>query len=208
MKSAEQQLYRKAYNLSLFTIFYNILEGIISMSLGYSDETLSLFGFGADSFIEVMSGLGITIMLLRIKRNQEASVIPFEKSALRITGTAFYLLSAGLFAGIIFNLIRHHKPETTFWGIIISLVSIAVMYWLMSAKRNTGIKLNSQPIISDAGCTRICIYMSVVLLLSSLVYELTGFAYADSIGAAGLIYFSIAEGREAFEKIENMNNVT
>ena len=74
------------------------------MSLGYSDETLSLFGFGADSFIEVMSGIGITIMLLRIKRNQDASVIPFEKAALRITGTAFYLLSAGLFAGIIFNL--------------------------------------------------------------------------------------------------------
>jgi divalent metal cation (Fe/Co/Zn/Cd) transporter len=208
MMSEEQKLYKQAYRLSLFTIFYNILEGIISMSLGYSDETLSLFGFGADSFIEVMSGIGITIMLLRIKRNQDSSVIPFEKTALRITGTAFYLLSAGLFAGIILNLISHHKPETTFWGIIISLVSIAVMYWLMSAKRSTGIKLNSQPIISDASCTKICIYMSVVLLASSLVYELTGFAYADSIGAAGLIYFSISEGREAFEKIENMSNVT
>jgi divalent metal cation (Fe/Co/Zn/Cd) transporter len=206
--STKQQLYKQAYYLSLFTIFYNILEGLISMALGYSDETLSLFGFGADSFIEVMSGLGITIMLLRIKRNKESSVIPFEKTALRITGTAFYMLSTGLFAGIIFNLIRHHKPETTFWGIIISLVSIAVMFWLMSAKRSTGIKLNSQPIISDASCTKICIYMSVVLLLSSLVYELTGFAYADSIGAAGLVYFSISEGKEAFEKIQNMSNVT
>jgi hypothetical protein len=42
--------------------------------------------------------------------------------------------------------------------------------------------------------------MSIVLLLSSLVYELTGFAYADAIGAAGLVYFSLSEGREAFEK--------
>jgi hypothetical protein len=42
--------------------------------------------------------------------------------------------------------------------------------------------------------------MSVVLLASSLIYELTGFAYVDSIGAAGLIYFSISEGKEAFEK--------
>ena len=206
--STEQHLYRQAYRLSLFTIFYNILEGIISMSLGYSDETLSLFGFGADSFIEVISGIGIAVMLVRIKRNQDSSVILFEKTALRVTGTAFYLLSAGLFAGIILNLISHHKPETTFWGIIISLISIGVMYWLMRAKRITGIKLNSQPLISDASCTKICIYMSVVLLVSSLVYEITGFAYADSIGAAGLIYFSISEGREAFEKIENMSNVT
>ena len=203
----EQQLYKQAYNLSLFTIFYNILEGIISMSLGYSDETLSLFGFGADSFIEVLSGLGIAVMLLRIKRNQESSSIMFEKTALKITGTSFYLLSAGLFAGIVLNLISHHKPETTLWGIVISLVSIAVMYWLMEAKRSTGKRLNSLPIIADASCTKICIYMSVVLLASSLVYEITGFAYADSIGAAGLIYFSITEGREAFEKIEFMNKV-
>jgi hypothetical protein len=42
--------------------------------------------------------------------------------------------------------------------------------------------------------------MSLVLLISSLVYELTGFAYADVIGAAGLIYFSISESKEAFDK--------
>ena len=59
MVNIEQQLYRKAFLLSLFTIFYNLFEGIISMIFGYSDETLALFGFGADSFIEVMSGVGI-----------------------------------------------------------------------------------------------------------------------------------------------------
>ncbi len=42
--------------------------------------------------------------------------------------------------------------------------------------------------------------MSLVLLASSLIYQVTGFAYADAIGALGLIYFSISEGREAFEK--------
>jgi len=41
------------------------------MVLGYADETLSLFGFGADSFIEVMSGIGIAIMILRIKQNPD-----------------------------------------------------------------------------------------------------------------------------------------
>jgi divalent metal cation (Fe/Co/Zn/Cd) transporter len=198
----ETRLYNKAYQLSLFTIFYNILEGIVSMVLGYADETLSLFGFGADSFIEVISGIGIAIMILRIRKNPDSPKNKFEINALKITGTAFYLLSAGLFAGIILNLINHHKPETTFWGVIISLVSIAVMLWLMNAKKNVGRKLHSEPIISDANCTRICVYMSVVLLVSSLVYELTGFAYADAIGAAGLIYFSISEGKEAFEKVK------
>jgi len=198
----EIRLYNRAYQLSLFTIFYNIIEGVVSMVLGYADETLSLFGFGADSFIEVISGIGITIMILRIRKNPDSPKNKFEISALKITGTAFYLLSAGLFAGIIINLINNHRPETTFWGVIISLVSIAVMVWLMNAKKKVGRKLQSEPIIADANCTRICVYMSLVLLVSSLVYELTGFAYADAIGAAGLIYFSVSEGKEAFEKVK------
>jgi divalent metal cation (Fe/Co/Zn/Cd) transporter len=74
------------------------------------------------------------------------------------------------------------------------------MFWLFRAKTNVGKKLNSAPIIADANCTKVCIYMSVVLLVSSLVYELTGFRYADLLGSAGLIWFSISEGREAIEK--------
>ena len=202
MINSEQKFYRQAYWLSLFTIFYNIIEGIVSMVLGYEDETLSLFGFGADSFIEVLSGVGIAIMILRIKQNPDSPKSKFEITALKITGTAFYLLSAGLLAGIILNLISHHKPETTLWGVIIALVSIAVMFWLMTAKKGIGKKLHSEPIIADANCTKICIYMSIVLLVSSLVYEFTGFAYADAIGAAGLIYLSVNEGKEAFEKIK------
>jgi len=200
METGDIMLYKQAYRLSLFTIFYNIIEGIVSMFLGYEDETLTLFGFGVDSFIEVLSGFGIAIMIIRIRKNPGSPKSIFEIKALKITGSSFYLLSAGLVSGIIFNIFNHHKPETTIWGVIISLVSIAVMIWLLNAKKRIGIKLNSDPVIADANCTRVCIYMSVVLLLSSLVYELTGFVYADTIGAAGLIYFSVSEGREAFER--------
>jgi divalent metal cation (Fe/Co/Zn/Cd) transporter len=170
------------------------------MILGYADETLTLFGFGVDSFIEVLSGIGIAVMILNIRKNPDSSKSKFEITALKITGSAFYLLSAGLSAGIIINIINNHKPETTLWGIVISLISILVMVWLMNAKRNVGRKLKSDPIISDSNCTRVCVYMSLVLLFSSLIYELTGFAFADLIGAAGLIYFSLKEGREAFDK--------
>lgn len=200
MKKKENNLFKSAYYLSLFTIAYNVVEGIVSMLLGYQDETLVLFGFGVDSFIEVISGIGIAIMILRIRKNPTSSKSKFEVTALRITGTAFYLLSAGLVIGIILNLITDNKPETTLWGIIISLVSILVMIWLVIAKKSIGKKLKSEPIIADANCTKICVYMSLVLLVSSMIYELTGFKYADVIGAAGLVYFSVTEGMEAFEK--------
>ena len=200
MNDSEQKYYRQAYLLSLFTIFYNIAEGLVSMVLGYEDETLSLFGFGADSFIEVISGIGIATMVLRIRHNPGSPKSKFEITALKGTGSAFYLLAAGLFVSIILNILNHHKPETTIWGVVISSLSIAVMIWLMMAKRNVGRKLHSDSIIADANCTKICIYMSLVLLASSLIYELTGFTYIDVIGAAGLLYLSFYEGKESFEK--------
>jgi len=196
----ENKLYNRAYQLSLFTIIYNVLEGIVSMVMGYKDETLTLFGFGGDSFIEVMSGIGIAVMILRIKQNSVSPKSSFEIKALKITGTAFYLLSAGLLVGIISNLINHQKPQTTLWGVIISAVSIIVMIWLMNAKKTVGKQLNSDAIVADSNCTKVCVYMSIVLLVSSLIYEFTGFEYADMIGTTGLIYFSITEGKEAFDK--------
>ena len=200
METKENKLYKQAYILSLFTIFYNLIEGVVSMILGYQDEALTLFGFGVDSFIEVMSGIGIAVMILRIKQNHNSSKSSLEIKALKITGTAFYLLSTGLLAGIVVSIINHQKPETTFWGVVISLISIAVMVWLMNAKKKIGKQLNSEPIIADANCTKVCVYMSIILLASSLIYELTSFPYADVIGSVGLIYFSISEGKEAFEK--------
>jgi divalent metal cation (Fe/Co/Zn/Cd) transporter len=198
------KLYNQVLFLSIFTIGYNILEGLVSMFFGYQDETLSLFGFGIDSFIEVISGVGILQMVLRIRRNPENPVNNSEITALKITGYSFYGLSLGLLAGAIVSVIQHHKPVTTFWGIIIALASIVVMLWLYISKYRAGKKLGSEPVIADANCTKVCIYMSLVLLAASLIYEFTGFAYADVIGAAGLIWFSVSEGHEALEKAEEM----
>ena len=192
--------------LALFTIIYNFFEGLISIFFGISDEALTLFGFGADSFIEVMSGVGILAMVIRIRNSPDIPRSHFEKTALRITGTSFYLLIVGLAGTALYNLISGHKPETTLPGLIISIISIAVMWLLVMGKRNVGRALNSQPILSDANCTMACIYMSVILLVSSLIYELTGFGFVDSIGALGLIYLSYNEGKEAFEKASGMED--
>lgn len=193
-------LYQAALWLAVFTISYNFLEGVISTYLGFEDESLSLFGFGADSFIEVISGFGIMHMVLRIQKNSNITRDSFERTALKITGFAFYTLVAALTLTSIYNIWTGHKPEATFWGVIISLVSIAVMWALVYAKVNIGTRLSSEAIIADAGCTKVCIYMSVILLLASALYELTHMPYIDSIGTLGIAYFAFKEGKECYEK--------
>lgn len=201
--SENKRLYKIAFGLALFTIFYNIIEGLISTYFGFQDESLALFGFGADSFIEVISGLGIAQMIIRIQRQPDSNRNDFERTALRITGFSFYALVAGLVVSSIYNIWTGQKPETTFWGIIISAISILVMLILVVAKRKVGKKLNSEPILADAECTMVCVYMSVVLLISSGIYEFAHIPYIDSVGALGLAYFAFKEGKECFEKAKN-----
>jgi divalent metal cation (Fe/Co/Zn/Cd) transporter len=197
---SEKKYFRIAFLLSLFTIAANIVEGLVSMAIGAQDETLALFGFGADSFIEVISAAGIAQMILRIRRNPSAPRSRFEVSALRITGAVFYLLAAGLVLGAAINLAAARAPESTLWGVVISLISISVMTGLVAAKRYVGRRLSSAPILADANCTLVCIYMSIVLLASSGLFALTGLGFLDSLGALGLAWFSFREGRESFEK--------
>ena len=199
-QTSVNKYWKYALWLALFTIIYNFAEGFISIYFGNQDETLTLFGFGIDSFIEVLSGIGILAMVLRIRQNTDAPRSQFERTALRITGSSFYLLAAGLGITALYNLFTAHKPATTLPGLIISLISIAVMWMLVLGKRKVGRTLGSSSILADANCTMVCIYMSIVLLASILIYQLTGFGLVDSLGALGLIYFSVREGKEAFEK--------
>lgn len=198
-----KRLFKIAFGFALFTIIYNLAEGVISTTLGIQDESLALFGFGSDSFIEVISGLGIAHMIVRIQRQPESNRDNFERTALRITGFAFYALVIGLTITSLYNIWTGHNPVTTFWGIVISTISILVMWMLVVGKRKVGRKLNSAPILADANCTLVCVYMSIILLISSGIYELTSIPYIDSVGTLGLAFFAFREGKECFEKANN-----
>lgn len=198
-----QSKLKYAFLLSLITIFYNIAEGIISVYFGASDDALALLGFGVDSFVEVVSGIGIAHMILRMKYSKVETRDTFEKTALRITGTAFYLLTFGLIVGSVLNIINDVKPGSTLPGIIIAGISILTMYWLMTSKLKVGKTLNSDAIIADANCTKTCFYLSFILLAASGLYELFNIAYFDILGSLGIAYFAFKEGKEAFEKVKS-----
>ncbi len=198
--------YKLAFGFAVFTIVFNIIEGAFSTYFGYSDESLALFGFGVDSFIEVISGIGIAHLVWRVQQSPESRRDGFERTALKITGVAFYILVAGLSATAAYNVWSGSKPTTTFWGVVVSVVSIVVMLGLIAGKTRAGTKLDSEAILADAECTKVCVYMSVVLLASSLIYELTSFAYIDIAGTLGIAFLAFREGRECFEKAESDNH--
>lgn len=197
----EKNLFFKwATALALITIFYNLIEGLVSIFFGFEDGTVSLLGFGIDSFVEVISGIGIWHMIRRMRANSDASADLFERTALIVTGTAFYLLTGGLIITSLINFYKGNKPTTTLWGIIVAAISILTMWMLIHYKVKVGRRFSSDALLADAACTKTCLYLSVILLVASVGYEATGIGLLDSLGAVGIAVFSFKEGRESFEK--------
>jgi len=194
------KLYSFASALALITIAYNIVEGVVSVFFGLEDGSMALFGFGVDSFVEVISGIGIWHMVRRIRNNGNENPDQFEQTALRITGAGFYVLTIGLTITAAVDLYQGHKPETTFWGIVISIISIATMWLLIHYKVKVGKQLNSEAILSDAACTRACLQLSIVLLIASIGYELTHIGGIDAVGTFVIAGLCFREGKEAFGK--------
>ncbi len=190
--------------MAVITIAYNIVEGIVSIWFGAEDRTLSLFGFGVDSFVEVISGIGIWHMVRRIRSDGEESRDAFERRALLITGCGFFILTAGLFFSAGLSIYGHHRPDSTVWGIIVSLVSIACMWLLIHLKTKVGVALNSPAILADAACSKVCLQLSLVLLAASAGYELTGIGGFDAVGAILIAYFAFKEGKEALRKARGL----
>lgn len=51
-----KRLHKYALYLSVFTVFYDFLEGVVSVVLGSFSGSVALVGFGLDSFVESLSG--------------------------------------------------------------------------------------------------------------------------------------------------------
>ncbi|HXX58852.1 MAG TPA: cation transporter [Thermodesulfovibrionales bacterium] len=198
--TGKASFYRWATALALITIFYNLVEGLVSVFFGIEDRTVALFGFGMDSFVEVISGAGIWHMIRRMRRNSSEDQGRFEGTALRITGTAFYILTIGLVFTALADIYKGRRPATTLWGIVVAAVSIVTMWMLIHYKVKIGKRFSSRALLADAACTKTCLYLSIVLLIASFGYEATGLGLMDSLGAIGIAIFSFQEGREAFRK--------
>ena len=78
------------------------------------------------------------------------------------------------------------------------------MWLLISKKMKIGRALSSPAILADAACSKACLYLSLVLMVASIGYELTGIGSLDAIGALVIAFLSWKEGREAFSKAKGL----
>ncbi|HJW09621.1 MAG TPA: cation transporter [Holophagaceae bacterium] len=188
---------RYAVGLAVFTVAYNLVEGLVSMGFGWAGDSVALFGFGADSFIEVGSAL---LILWRLRVEAEgcaASLLQRERRAAKGIGLLLLALAAGAAGGALLQLAGHRHPETTLPGLLVALLSLSFMYFLWREKRKAARALDSRALEADAACSFACMQLSGVLFTGSLVYLLLPrLWWADAAAALLLSAFIAKEGWE------------
>lgn len=190
-----QQVAVRGRRLEYFTIVWNLLEGLVAVIAGVFAGSISLVGFGIDSFIEVSSG---TALLWRLSvdadsENRERN----ERLSLRIVGLCFLALAAYVTAESVSDLAKKKAPEHSIPGIVLACASLVVMPLLSKAKKRVAVELGSRAMNADAKQTDFCFYLSAILLGGLVLNVTLGCWWADPISALIMVPIFLREGLQS-----------
>ncbi len=194
----EVALTRRGLRLARFTIGYNVVEGVVSISAGVAAGLVSLVGFGIDSGIESISAVLVAMRLSARLRHGTVDETK-ERRALRLVAITFFLLAGYVLVQGIRGLVLGEVPDASPVGIAVLVASLVVMPLLAVAKRRVGLALGGDPLIlADAAETRVCVLLSVSTLAGLVLFQLTGAAWLDPVAGFVIAAFAIHEGIEAW----------
>jgi cation diffusion facilitator family transporter len=187
---------RRGRRLEYLTIGWNSLEAVASVAAGLLAGSVALVGFGADSLIEVSSGV-VLLWRLHAGERDEARRERVERCALRLVGACFLALAAYVLYEAVSSLVRREPPEASAVGLLIAALSLVVMPLLARAKRRVAARIKSRALAADSRQTDLCAYLSAVLLGGLALNALFGWWWADPVAALVMVPIIAREGFEA-----------
>ena len=183
LAATRKTLAERGKRLEYFTIAWNSLEGLVAVIAGAIAGSISLVGFGIDSFIEVTSGA--TLLWRMSVDADEESRERNERLSIRIVGVCFLALAVYVAYEGVSDLISRRAPQHSIPGIVLACVSLIVMPILSRAKKRVAKELDSAAMRADAKQTDFCVYLSAILLVGLLLNAALGWWWADPV--AGLV---------------------
>jgi divalent metal cation (Fe/Co/Zn/Cd) transporter len=110
-----------------------------------------------------------------------------EKRALYVVAITFFLLAVYITWEAVKLLSSREQPLTSPVGIILAVLSLAVMPTLAFAKQRVGKEMGSRALVADSKETWVCSYLSLTLLLGVGAYAVVGWWWADPVGALAML---------------------
>ena len=192
-----EELHRRGVRLEWFTVAWNVVEGVVAIGSGLLTGSVSLIGFGADSFIEVISAVALLWRLRKAGPNASAEERgEAERRALYLVAATFFLLAAYIAYEAGGALLAGEGPEDSTVGLVLSVVSLLVMPALAYGKQRTGREMGSEALKADAAETWVCSYLSLALLAGVGLNAAFGWWWADPVGALAMLPVIVWQGFE------------
>jgi divalent metal cation (Fe/Co/Zn/Cd) transporter len=192
---ARAMLASRGRRLEYLSVGWNLAEGIVAIAAGTVAGSISLVGFGADSFIEVASAL---VLVWRLAADHDVARREMrERLALRAIGVAFLALAAYVLVEAARDLAGAAAPEASPAGIALALLSLIAMPLLSRAKRRVADGLGSRAMHADAAQTDFCAWLSGILLGGLVLNAAFGLWWADPVAGLVMVPIIINEGIHA-----------
>lgn len=185
---------KKTLFLSYFTVIYNVIEGIVSVFFGSLTGSISLIGFGLDSFIESLSG---SVLIWRFHKSSAISLVDddkLEQKAIRFISYTFFILGSYVLYGSLKKLYYQEPTEQSVVGVLIAVTSIIVMIALYKKKQAVGRDNHIRSLVADSKQTLACIWMSVTMLLGLGLHYFFNIWWADAVAGIVIAGFLFKEG--------------
>ena len=179
--------------LLLFTVLYNVAEGVIALWSGIVAGSFALVFFGADSYIEVAAA-SLVLWRLGIEDNERAEVV--EHQVVRFIGVTFLVLSAAIVFQSVWALSQQNGAEESLVGIGLAVTSVTLMPLIAVWKLQIAAKGNLQSIAIEAKETIACAALSLILLVGLVANATLGWWWLDAVTALLLVPWLLREGLE------------
>jgi divalent metal cation (Fe/Co/Zn/Cd) transporter len=189
-----EKLVRRAKLLAWVGVGWHGIEAATAVGAGVFAGSIALIGFGADSLIEAVAGF---VLLWRFAASRAASEAA-EQRAQKLIAISFYLLAAYVGIESVRSLLTGDKPDPSWVGIGLSIVTLISMPPLAIAKARIGEKLGSSATKSEGQQNMLCAYLSAALLVGLSANALLGLWWADPVTALLIAGVAVKEGREAW----------
>jgi divalent metal cation (Fe/Co/Zn/Cd) transporter len=188
---AANKLLKRGLRLEYLTLGWNVIGSVIVILSGLQANSVALVGFALDSLIEIGASTVVIWQLTGISQQR-------EKSALRLIGTAFFVLATYILTHSLETLLAQARPNQSPLGIAWLAATFIVMLLLAWGKEVTGKKLGNPVLKTEARVTVVDAYLAGSVLVGLLLNTFFGWWWADPVAGLVIVFYGFKEGWHAW----------
>ncbi|HET8784942.1 MAG TPA: cation transporter [Candidatus Limnocylindrales bacterium] len=193
------RLLSRALTLSVISIALSGVLGGVAVVVGVATGSLSLLGFGLDAAIDSVASI-VLVWRFRAETREPHRAERVERLAELAVGGVLVVLAVYLAVAALSALAGGGHPEASPVRTALLVIALATLPALAIAKNRTARALGSGALRADSILTAIAALLALIGLISLVLDQIVGVAWADALGA---LIIAVVIAREGWASVRS-----